>query len=116
MINIRYFSNAHAIAATLPSIDAYLRSTSVLNLLPANIRHRLNGQNIGASRLCIDNVFVGVENPFLLYSRPEQDMLFDFCQMSLHLYDDDLYEVLEGVFKAPVPCKMGVLFYEIAKR
>ena len=38
--NIRHFSNAHTIAATSPSIGAYLHSASMQNLLPANIRRQ----------------------------------------------------------------------------
>ena len=45
---IQNFSNAHAMAATLPSIGVYLCSVSVQNLLPANIRCQPLGQQIGA--------------------------------------------------------------------
>ena len=46
--NIRHFSNAHAIAAASLSIGVYLRSASMQNLLPANIRRQSSGQQTGA--------------------------------------------------------------------
>ena len=45
MTNIWHFSNAHAASS---SIGAYLRSASVKNLLPANIRHQPSGQQFRA--------------------------------------------------------------------
>ena len=41
--NMQHFSNAHAIAAASPLIGAYLRSASMHNLLPANIRCQQTG-------------------------------------------------------------------------
>ena len=46
--NIQKFSNAHVIAAASPSIGAYLRSASMQNLLPKNIRRQPSGQQTGA--------------------------------------------------------------------
>ena len=48
IMNIRHFSNAHAIAAASPSIGVYLRSASMENLQPAKIRRQPSGQQIGA--------------------------------------------------------------------
>ena len=48
IMNIRHFSNAHAIAAATPSRGAYLHSASMQNLLPANIRCQPSGQQTGA--------------------------------------------------------------------
>ena len=48
IMNIRHFSNAHAIATASPSIGAYLHSASMQNLLPANIRRQPSGQQTGA--------------------------------------------------------------------
>ena len=42
--NMRHFSNAHAIAASLPSIGAYLCSASMQILLLVNIRCQPSGQ------------------------------------------------------------------------
>ena len=46
--NIRHFSNAHAIAAASPLIGAYLHSASMQNLLPANMKCQISGQQTEA--------------------------------------------------------------------
>ena len=74
MKNIWPFSNAHAIAAVLPSIGAYLCLASVQNLLPENIREQSSGQQIRAFSIVHWQCFCRSRKPIssLIQSRARQ--------------------------------------------
>ena len=71
---MRYFSNANAIAAVSPSIGAYIRSASMQNLLPANIRRQPSGQQTGALSVVHEQYYCSSRKPIssLLQSRARQ--------------------------------------------
>ena len=72
--NMQHFSNAHAIAAALLSIGAYLRSASMQNLLPANIRGQPSRQQTGVLSMVHEQYFYSSRMPIpsLLQSRMRQ--------------------------------------------
>lgn len=120
MMNIQHFSNAHAITAASPSIGVYLCTALVQNLLPENIRRQSSGQQIEAfSIVHVQCFFVGVENPFFLYSNQEQGKLLDFLSNVAMPFRTrfyyNLFGMLKCILKVLVPCKMGLLIEKIIK-
>ena len=117
IMNIRHFSNAHAIAATSPSIGVYLDSASMQNLMPANIRCQPSGQQTGALSVVHMQYFCSSRKPIpsLLQSGVRQVTRF-FSNVKIPVDYDFFFWMLECIFEAFVPYKMRVLFDEITKQ
>ena len=60
-----HFSNAYAIAASSPSIGAYLHLASMQNLLPLNIKYQPTGQQIRALSVVHEQCFCRWMKPIL---------------------------------------------------
>ena len=116
MMNIWHFSNAHAITAASPSIGAYLLSTSIQNLLPANIRCHPSGQQMGALSVAHEQCFCNRRKPIpsLLQSGARQVMRF-FSKVAMPFRTRSTMTCLEywNAASRPWSQAMSILFNKI---
>ena len=111
MTNMRHFSNADAIAAASPSIDTYLRSASIQNLLPANIRRQPSRQQTKALSVVHEQEVHSFFAP--VWSEAGDTILFKCSDAIPDLINYDLFEMLECSFEAPR--EVRVPFVEISE-